>query len=53
MRYLITGDDSLSLEQLGPGKAVKLNPWQPVRSNLMFIGVVLLVGCWYVYRQDF
>lgn len=53
MRYLITGEESISLEQLGPGKTVKLNPWQPVRSNLMFIGVVLLLGCWYVYRQDF
>ncbi len=54
MQYLITGKDTVKIQELGPsGRTVKLNPWQPVISNSIFIGVMLLIGCVYVFRQDF
>ncbi len=31
----------------------KLNIWQPFWSNLAFLGVMLAIGSWYVYRKDF
>ncbi len=30
-----------------------LNPWQPVASGLVFVGLVLLVSCIYIERQEF
>ena len=56
MQYAITGKDTIKVEApgLGPnGRTIKLNPWQPMLSNTVFIGVMLLIGCIYVYRQDF
>ena len=54
MRYAITGKDTEKVEGLGPGvRTVKLDPWQPMVSNSVFIGVMLMIGCVYVYRQDF
>lgn len=31
---------------------VERDPWQPLWSNALFIAVMLLAGCWYLYRQD-
>ncbi|MBI1900390.1 MAG: ABC transporter permease subunit [Planctomycetia bacterium] len=31
----------------------QLNIWQPVWSNLIFVSVLLALGCWYVSRKDF
>ena len=52
MQYLFTGKDTVEINN-GQGTTVKLNPWQPVISNSIFIGVMLLIGCVYVFRQDF
>ena len=30
-----------------------LNPWQPVTSGLVFVGVMLLVSCLYIERHEF
>jgi hypothetical protein len=30
-----------------------LHPWRPVRSGLAFVGVVLLLACVYIERQEF
>lgn len=56
MRYALTGKDTEKVEGpgMGPnGRTVKLDPWQPLYSNSVFIAVMLLLGCWYVHRQDF
>lgn len=56
MQYAITGKDTVKVEGpgMGPGgRTIKLNPWEPLVSNSIFIGVMLLFGCIYVYRQDF
>ena len=56
MQYAITGKDTVKVEGpgMGPGgRTIKLNPWEPLTSNSVFIGVMLLIGCLYVYRQDF
>lgn len=28
------------------------DPWTPIWTNLLFIGFMLSVSCWYLYRQD-
>ena len=56
MRFALTGKDTARIEGpgMGPnGRTVKLDPWQPLYSNSAFIAVMLLFGCWYIYRQDF
>ena len=56
MQYAITGKETVKVEGpgMGPGgRTIKLNPWEPLISNSIFIGVMLLMGCVYVYRQDF
>ncbi len=51
VHYIMTGKDTIE----GPGiqGTVKLDPWQPLTSNLLFCVVMLTMGCIYVYRQDF
>ncbi len=34
-------------------KRVRLRPWAPVRSSLIFMVVMLLIACVYIERQDF
>jgi|GEM_PF-4390869 len=51
MQYLFTGKDTVQIDP--QGTTVKLKPWQPVIDNSIFIGVMLLIGCVYVFRQDF
>ena len=34
-------------------KRVRLRPWAPVRSSLIFMIVVLAAACLYIERQDF
>ena len=56
MRFAITGKDTEKAEGPGlgaGGRTIKLNPYQPLYSNSIFIGVMLLFGCVYVFRQDF
>ena len=56
MHYAFTGKDTQKVEGpgMGPnGRTVKLDPWQPIYSNSAFIIVMLLIGCIYIYRQDF
>lgn len=54
MRYALTGKDTEKVEGLGPGvRTVKMDPWQPLLSNSLFIAFMLVTGCIYVYRQDF
>jgi hypothetical protein len=31
---------------------IEQDPWQPIWSNGIFIAVMLVAGCWYLYRQD-
>lgn len=56
MQYVVTGKETIKVEGpgFGPnGRTVKLEPWQPLLSNSLFIGTMLLIGCIYVFRQDF
>ena len=56
MQYALTGKDTQKVQGpgMGPrGRTVKLDPWQPIYSNSAFIVVMLLMGSFYVYRQDF
>jgi hypothetical protein len=56
VRYIMTGKDTLTMQGPGMpsgGTTVKLDPWQPLSSNLVFMMVMLLFSCGYVYRQDF
>ena len=34
-------------------RRVRLHPWAPVRSSLVFMLVVLGAACLYIERQDF
>lgn len=55
MTYAITGKQTMKVD--GPPSAsptlIKLNPWLPLLSNSAFIVAMLLLGCVYIYRQDF
>lgn len=56
MLYAVTGKKTAKIDGPGAppgGRRVKLNPWQPVYSNSIFILLMLGIGCIYVYRQDF
>lgn len=56
MQYAITGKDTVKVQGPGMGqggRTIKLNPWEPLISNSIFIAVMLMLGCIYVYRQDF
>ena len=52
--YLVTGKRTLQSPPDGDVRpAEKLNIWQPVWTNLVFLAVVLGVACFYVERKDF
>ena len=54
MLYALTGKNTQKIEgPMGGNQTIKFDPWQPVYSNSIFIGVMLLLGCVYIYRQDF
>ena len=36
-----------------PQQREDLHPWRPVRSGLVFVGVVLLIACVYIERREF
>jgi hypothetical protein len=56
VQYLITGKRTTDLG-LFQGDLTQqredLHPWQPVRSGLAFVGVLLLVACVYMERHEF
>ncbi len=31
---------------------IERDPWMPIWTNCIFIGVMLSLGCWYLHRQD-
>lgn len=56
VQYLVTGKRTTDVG-LFQGDLTQhredLQPWQPVRSGLAFVGVILLVACVYMERQEF
>jgi hypothetical protein len=56
VQYLVTGERTTDVG-LFQGDLTQhredLHPWQPVRSGLAFVCVVLLVACVYMERQEF
>lgn len=54
--YLLTGkkttDAGLFQDDISQLRE-DLHPWQPVRSGLLFVGVLLLVACVYMERHEF
>lgn len=56
VQYLITGKRTTDLGFF-QGDLTQLredlHPWQPVRSGLMFVGVLLVVACVYMERHEF
>jgi hypothetical protein len=56
VQYLITGKRTTDLGLLQGDLTLQredLNPWQPVRSGLVFVAVLLLASCVYMERQEF
>ena len=56
VRYMLTGkrttDGGLFQGDLSQQRE-DLHPWQPVRSGLAFVGLMLLVACIYIERHEF
>lgn len=50
---LITGSKNLEIEMGNETQRVQLNVVRPLATCLGFTTVMLLLGCYYVYRQDF
>jgi hypothetical protein len=50
---LITGSQNLEIEMGNETQRVQLNVVRPLATCLGFTAVMLLLGCYYVYRQDF
>lgn len=56
VQYLLRDEKTIDVGLPGSSletKRVKLNPWAPVRSSLIFMLIVLGLACIYVERQDF
>ena len=56
VQYLLNDEETMKVPmQQGDlqAKRVRLRPWTPVRSSLIFMVVVLLIACIYIERQDF
>jgi hypothetical protein len=55
--YLVSGDTTTSATERGSDEISsarrELNPWAPVWSGLLFIGVVLIGTCIYFERQEY
>jgi hypothetical protein len=57
-QYLITGKETSPIEDDDDEDdlsrmQVKLHPWQPVWSSLVFVVLMLIVSCIYFERQEF
>ncbi len=56
IQYTLTKEDPLALgletTELSRPKGEKIDVWQPLWSNSLFIAVLLTAGCFYMYRQD-
>ncbi|MBM4089295.1 MAG: hypothetical protein FJ276_07685 [Planctomycetes bacterium] len=56
VQYLVQKQETIDMGmQMGnlQAKRVRLRPWAPVRSSLIFMLVVLGLACVYIERQDF
>lgn len=45
----LLGRDTSELEF---GRSIDDDPWLAIGSNAFFILTIMLIGCWYMYRQD-
>ena len=56
IQYLMRKEETIDVG-MQPGnlqaKRVRLRPWAPVRSSLIFTLIVLGLACFYIERQDF
>lgn len=56
VRYVLSGEQTVDLrmgEDTLQARRVRLRPWAPVRSSLIFLVVILTFSCLYIQRQDF
>ena len=57
IQYVLKKEETTDIGGLQQGnlqaKRVRLRPWAPVRSSLIFVIVVLGIACVYIERQDF
>jgi len=56
VQYFLTGKRTTDMGMFRGDVAQRredLHPWRPVRSGLAFVGVVLLLACVYIERQEF
>ncbi|MCA9214883.1 MAG: ABC transporter permease [Planctomycetales bacterium] len=53
--YLMTGKSAVSIngEQSLSRAQYTFDPWAPVWSSAIFMAVMVLAGCIYIYRQDY
>jgi hypothetical protein len=56
IQYVLRGEQTVDLgmgEDTLQARRVRLRPWAPVRSTLVFMLAMLALSCLYVQRQDF
>ncbi len=56
IQYVLRKEETIDIGLPGSDlqtKRVRLHPWAPVRSSLIFMLVVLGLACFYIERQDF
>jgi len=56
MGYLLSGNETQSLSIVTndmEAAQVELDVWRPIVTNLVFVGVMLFIGCVYVARKEF
>ncbi len=55
VQYLLSGKETADMGEGGDLSTAQkeLDPWRPVWSSLVFMVVVLGLGCLYLERQDF
>ncbi len=56
IQYLLRKEETIDMGMPGGDlqtRRVRLHPWAPVRSSLIFMLVVLGLACLYIERQDF
>jgi len=54
VQYLLIGEETTGKDDKNLATAQrKLDPWSPIYSGLAFQAVMLLIGCFYIQRQEF
>ncbi len=53
IQYALTDQETMLVSDDQSRAGAKLNVAQPIWSNLIFIAIVLGLGCFYVHRKDF